>query len=208
MTEPVDHEALTQCGATELGVVIPETGPQLAYSEELPTLDYPESASPVRVGLIAAAIIATAGLGVGAVLIGGHLKHADPTPVAAPSTAQVTPPVAPTLAAPTVTTVIVQAPPSTVTQEAKPSQVPVGTPVAADPEFISAMQEQGWIVSNPAVMTLRAHQVCGALQQGATKTAVVQHMLSDAAPPPWTDADIAKANQFVSTAMRIYPVCP
>lgn len=39
--EPVDPAALTQCGATELGVAIPETGPQLAYSAEMEALDYP-----------------------------------------------------------------------------------------------------------------------------------------------------------------------
>jgi hypothetical protein len=121
MSEQIDHDALTLCGPTELGAVV-ETGPQLAYSIETEVLDYPEPVSRLRVGLIAVAIVAVAGLVVGAVLFVGHSRRADPTPVAATATTTTT--VAPIGAPPppppppvTVTTVIVQ---STVAQKAPP----------------------------------------------------------------------------------------
>lgn len=202
---PVDHNAPTMAAPTELGAVV-ETGPQLAYSIETEVLDYSEPVSRVRVGLVAGGIIAAAAIAVGAVLAIGNARHETTAPI--PMVDRSTPLASPLPPAPAVTTVIIQAPPTTITQQVKPSQVPVGTPVAADPDFVAAMQAQGWIVSNTAVMTLRAHQVCGALQQGATKSAVIQHLLSDAGQAPWSDDDITKANQFVSTAMRIYPGCP
>lgn len=115
----VDHDAETQCGATELGVAIEATGPQLAYSEELPILDYPEPASRARVALITGGIVLVAGLVVGGVLFFGRARHEAPTPVAATATTTTTvsPVAAPPPAPPppvTITTVIVQ---STVAQK-------------------------------------------------------------------------------------------
>jgi hypothetical protein len=122
MSEQVDHDAETQCGQTELGAAIIETGPQLAYSKELEVLDYPEPVSRLRVALIAGGIVAVAGLVVGGVLFVGHSKHADPAPIAATATTTTVAPVAATPPPPpappvTVTTVIVQ---STVAQKMSP----------------------------------------------------------------------------------------
>lgn len=161
----------------------------------------------MRVGLVAGGIITAAAVIVGALILVERARHDTPTPAAAPSST-VTVAAAP-VPAPTVTTVIVQAPAAaTIAPAPKPSQVAVGSPVAEDPTFIARMQAQGWEIANQALMTLRAHQVCGALQQGATKQAVIEHLLSDVSPPPWANADVTQATQFVSTAMRTYPFCP
>jgi hypothetical protein len=88
--DPLDHECETGVAPTELGGAIVETGPQLAYSAEMEALDYPEPASRVRVGLIAASIVAVAGLVVGAVLFVGRGRHESATAVAAPSSTPTT----------------------------------------------------------------------------------------------------------------------
>lgn len=123
MTEDVDHDAETQCGATELGAAIVETGPQLAYSIETEVLDYPEPVSRLRVALIAGGIVAVAAIAAGVVLAVGKTRQEAPAAfVAAPTTTTIATPVAapppPPPAPPvTVTTVIVQ---STVAQKMPP----------------------------------------------------------------------------------------
>lgn len=201
MTEPVDHDAWTQAGPTQLA---PHESGELAYSSEIATVDY-QPASNVRVGLIAVSILAVATLIVVAVWFVDR-QHREAPPVAAPVVSTI---IAPPLPLPpaTITTVVMPAP-TAITRSPVPSQVPVGTPDTADPTFIARMQAQGWEVKNTALMALRAHQVCGALQQGATPAAVVQHLLTDVSPPPWSNDDINLANGFVTTAMRTYSNCP
>lgn len=126
MSEQVDHDAMTAAGPTELGAAIPETGPQLAYSEETEVLDYPEPVSRLRVALIAVGIMAVAAIAVSAVLVVGRTRQEAPAAsVAAPTTSTSATPQplgassAPTTASTpvTVTTVIVQ---STVAQKKPP----------------------------------------------------------------------------------------
>jgi len=207
--ESVDHEALTQCGATELGVAIPETGPQLAYSEELPVLDYPEPVSRVRVALIAGGIVAVAGLVVGAVLFVGHSRRADTTPLAAtPSPTPPTPVAAPPPAPPppppvTVITTVIQAPPAISTKAA-----PAPTPAAPqwvsiyDQQLFNRLTGQGITIQDYASMARDAHLVCARLSNGRSIAAVTDEYAQA------SRGNYVIAQVFIGDVMAIYPSCP
>lgn len=210
MSEDVDHDAPTQCGATELGVAIPETGPQLAYSEELPALDYPEPMSRVRVALIAGGIVAVAGLVVGAVLFVGHSRRTDPTPLAATPSLTTTPaPIAAPPAAPpppppvTVTTVVVQAPPAVSTKAA-----PAPTPAAPqwvsiyDQQLFNRLTGQGITIQDYASMARDAHLVCARLSNGRSVAAVTDEYAQA------SRGNYVIAQVFIGDVMAIYPSCP
>ncbi len=137
MSEPVDHECETGVAPTELGGAIVETGPQLAYSDETEVFDYPEPVSKARVALIAACIVAVAGLVVGAVLFVGWDRHETAAPIVASSPTPTTsaaplqlgasaPPAPPPPV--TITTVIVQ---STVAPKSITPKAPPPPPQAA-----------------------------------------------------------------------------
>lgn len=201
--EPFDHEAMTQAGPTELGAAV-GVEPQLAYSDETEVLDYPEPVSRARVGLIAGGIVTVAAVVAGAVLLIGHSRRTDPTPVAATPTSTTTPPVAappPPPPPPTVTTVIVQQPPATVTQ---------ATPTPAAPQWVSIYDQQlfnkligqGVAVSDYAQMARDAHLVCARLSNGQA-VASVKNDYAQASGGNYVIGQL-----FVSDVMSIYPSCP
>lgn len=197
--ESIDHDAMTQVGPTELGVVV-STGPQLAYSDETEVLDYPEPASHARVGLIAGGIVVAAAVAVGAVLWAGRAGHDSPAPVAAPSSTTTT--VAPPPPPPPITTVIVQ-PPSTVTQT--PS-----TPTPAAPQWVSIYDQQlfnkltgqGINIPDYGLMARDAHLVCARLANGRTVAAVKDEYAQA------SGGNYVIAQLFVMDVMSIYPSCP
>lgn len=201
MTEPVDHDAFTQAGPTELGAAV-DVEPLLAYSYETEVLDYPEPVSRVRVALIAVGIVAMAASAVGAVLWLGSAKRGPPAPVAAPSAVQTTtaPPLPPP---PTVTTVIVQQPAQTITQAAPPT--PSGKPAwlaAYDQRLLNELAAQGIRLKNPDSVTRDAHIVCQHLSNGQSVAAVKQEYATA------SGGDQVMGEFFVSTVMSIYPSCP
>ncbi len=216
MSEPdaVDHDAETQCGATELGVAIVETGPQLAYSAELPALDYPEPVSRLRVGLIAAGIVMAAAVAVGAVLVVGRTRHEAPAAVALPTSttaapteqplgASLPPAPPPPASLPTVTTVIVQAPPSVITKSA-----PVPTPAAPqwvsiyDQQLFNRLAGQGVNIMDYGSMARDAHLICARLANGRTVASVTDEYAQA------SRGNYVIAQLFVSDVMAIYPSCP
>ena len=203
---PVDHDALTQAGPTELGAIV-ETGPQLAYSVDTDMFDYPEPASRVRVGLIAAGIVAAAGLVVGGIVLVGHSKHTDPTPVAATptvATTTVAPMAAPPPPAPppvTITTVIVQ---STVAQKAPPAPTPA-TPQwvsSYDQQLFNRLSAQGVTVKDYAAMARDAHIVCAHLANGQSIAGAKQEYAAA------SGGNATVGELFVSDVISIYPSCP
>ena len=198
------------CGPTELGAAIVETGPQLAYSEELEVLDYPEPVSRVRVALIAGGIVAVAGLVVGAVLFVGHSRRTDPTPLAATPSLTTTPapigapPPAPPPPPPvTVTTVVVQAPPAVSTKAA-----PAPTPAAPqwvsiyDQQLFNRLTGQGITIQDYASMARDAHLVCARLSNGRSVAAVTDEYAQA------SRGNYVIAQVFIGDVMAIYPSCP
>ncbi len=206
MIEDLDHDALTAAGPTELGAAIIETGPQLAYSVETEVLDYPEPVSRLRVGLTAGSIVAAAAVVVGAVLLVGRARHETPGATASPTTTTVAPtlvvaPPPPPL--PTVTTVIVQAPPSVITK-APPAPTPAAPQWVSiyDQQLFNRLTGQGVNVPDYGLMARDAHLVCARLANGRT-VASVKDEYAQASGGNYVIAQV-----FVGDVMAIYPSCP
>ncbi len=208
MSEHVDHDAETQCGATELGAAIVETGPQLAYSAEFEVLDYPEPVSRLRVALIAGGIVAAAALAATAVVVVGRTRHETPAVPPSPTTttteqplgASLPPAPPPPVSLPTVTTVIVQAPPSVITKAPPPAPVP--QLVDYDQQLFNRLTAQGIHVPDYGSMAHDAHLVCARLSNGRSVAA----MKDDYAQASGGNYVIAQL--FVGDVMAIYPNCP
>lgn len=211
--EPVDPAALTQCGATELGVAIPETGPQLAYSAEMEALDYPEPVSKARVALIAGSIVAVAGLVAGVVLFVGWNRRETTAPVAA-STTQTTSaaplqlgasaPPAPPPPPVTITTVIVQAPPPAISTKAAPPTTPAAPQWVSiyDQQLFNRLTGQGIAIQDYASMARDAHLVCARLSNGRSVAAVTDEYAQA------SRGNYVIAQVFIGDVMAIYPSCP
>lgn len=207
MTGPVDHDAETQCGATELGVAIEATGPQLAYSEELPVLDYPEPMSRGRVALIAGGIVLAAAVVAGVVLWAGRARHDSPTPVAAPSSTTTT--VASPPPPPVVTTVIVSQPAVVTKTVAAPApqqpylQGPLPDLVPYNGQFLNVVRQHNWFIADQVRMLQRAHETCQMLRDGDSRQLIVQKLV--VAEPQLAPQ---MAYEFTQMVTQGYPNCP
>lgn len=81
-------------------------------------------------------------------------------------------------------------------------EVPVGTPDPRDPQFIANLLAKGWWISDQPLILLRAHQVCGALQDGISPSNVSANAVATWAITP------QEAMMLVATVRETYPNCP
>jgi hypothetical protein len=108
-------------------------------------------------------------------------------------------------AAPTVAPKVL--PPVTVTVQtpaptAQPKTPDPPTPMAVyDQRFLAAMASDGWYITDPTLMTTRAHQVCAEFAHG-TPPSVVNRKIIDASGVTMTEA-----LTFTANAMIVYPGC-
>lgn len=194
-----DDEAQTTAAPTELGAAIDQTEAHTAWSLVDDEPD-PPRLTPGRITALAVVgsltlVAAAAGVTLWQMRTPASVVVAPPTPI--------------------ITTVIVQPPsqrPSTPLQrppEARTVEPPV--PVThADPrdsQFLEHVRALGWTIDDPALLAVRAHQVCAQLQRGVPPDAVVRMVLAETGPSPWSQHDITTANQLVYSVVDVYPNC-
>ena len=147
---------------------------------------------------------------VAGVLAYRHLGGESPAPaaVSAPTTtiAPVAAPLPPNPPPVTVTTVVVQAPPSTVT--AQPEDPPDLNPslpalTRADWNFLSRLEGQGWIISDPVLFAQRGHETCAMLRNGEPTSLVQQKLMQLNGVTNGKEAWMV-----IDAAMASYPNCP
>lgn len=195
-----DDDAPTGIAPTELAE------PHTAWS-----LDDGEDWEPPRRSwrpVIAAVVASLFVVGVAGGIAVDHLRP-EPVAIAADTPVHAAPEPEPTAApAPKPTaTFVADVPDARKLIPPPPAQVPVTTPSEYDPAFLMNMKAKGWAISDPALMAMRAHQVCGELQRGTPPDYVVQQVLKTAGGG-YSQQDVFLAQQFVSTVMSTYPDCP
>jgi hypothetical protein len=226
-----DYDGALPGAETELAPSATETEAHTAWAlddgpEWKPPFWTPAKITAVAVTVAVLAVVVVAGLA------GYHLRTPDPVaaPVASPTSAPISAVssaapaderkgwgLPPDLAPPRTVTVL---PPSTVTvtKEAPPpvaqpvglppGQVSVESPDPRDPQFIANMRAQGWAVTDERLMAMRAHQVCGTLQDGLAPSVAVERLLITAGVAmPYPQTDITQAQQFVTAVINTYPNC-
>lgn len=209
-TEVADAVAVAAAEPTEMAGVA-EADTQSAYAW---SLDEGEDDEPQRQRsfvIVAAAVgISLCLVMVAGVLAYRHLGDENPAPVVASAPSTTTSPMAaplpPSPPAVTVTTVVVQAPPSTVTaqQQVPPNLNPsIPTLTPSDWDFLSQLEGQGWIISDPALFAQRGHETCAMLHNGEPTSLVQQKLMQLNGVTNGKDAWMV-----IDAAMASYPNCP
>lgn len=216
-TTGVPTGAPTEAGTTatqdtSMYTPTPEPATVEAWSDEIEPID--RDPQTWRKTWVMAAILALAGIVVGAAVWFGHWawprsgqrdSHPAPAPASGPMpTTNAAAPPAPTSAlAPAPPPTTVQASPSTVQTPQLPD-VGISPEMIAwyDREFIANLKYNGARMTDPVVLTHEAHGVCAMLQKGATQDDVIQKIVAQSGWNYFT------ATIFVSTAMSTYPSCP
>lgn len=212
-TEVADAVAVAAAEPTELAGVA-EADTQSAYAWSLD--DGPDELEPERQWpfwtTVAALGVSLSLVTIAGVLAYRHLGDQDSAPIAATSTTVSPPPKAapqPSPAAPppvTVTTVVIQAPPSTVTaQQLPPPNANPSAPALTDTDwrFLSRLQGEGWIISDPVLFAYRGHETCAMLRNGEPTTLVQQKLMQLDGVTNGKDAW-----SVIDAAMATYPNCP
>ncbi|MCV7205329.1 DUF732 domain-containing protein [Mycolicibacterium peregrinum] len=207
-TEVADAVAVAAAEPTELAGVA-EVDTQSAYAWALDDSEDEEPRPRRSVAIVAAAVGVSLCLVAVAVVLGFRYGGGEQAaPVAAPATTKAVP-----IAAPspppnpppvTVTTVVVQVPPSTVTaQQQIPPNANQPTLTGADWNFLSTLEGQGWVISDPVLFAQRGHETCAMLRNGEPTSLVQQKLMQLNGVTNGKEAWMV-----IDAAMASYPNCP